>query len=156
MKRDPSLVSLSHDHHEGLIFAFRIRHGHGPSGEVWGAWTPADRARAAAAFFREHLAPHFQAEEEAIFPVLEPYLGPGERVVAELREEHARLRTMAGDLEGGTGDLAGTLRVFGELLERHIRKEERDLFALFEARVPPADIKRAGEAVAAILGRAGP
>lgn len=154
MKRDPSLIPLSHDHHEGLIFAFRIRHGHGPSGEVWEAQTPADRARETAGFFREHLAPHFQAEEEAIFPVLEPYLKPGERVVAELREEHAALRTLVEALEQGAGDLAGTLRVFGELLERHIRKEERDLFALFEARVPPTDVKRAGEVVAAILGGA--
>lgn len=156
MKRDPSLIPLSHDHHEGLIFAFRIRHGHGPSGEVWEARTAADQARETAAFFREHLAPHFRAEEQAIFPVLEPYLKPGERVVAELREEHAQLRALVEALEQGTGDLAGTLRAFGELLERHIRKEERDLFALFEARVPPADITRAGEAVAAILGRAAP
>lgn len=156
MKRDPSLVPLSHDHHEGLIFAFRIRHGHAPSGQVWEAQTPADRARETVAFFREHLAPHFRAEEEEIFPVLEPHLSPGERVVAELREEHARLRALVGDLERGMGDLAGTLRVFGELLERHIRKEERDLFALFEARVPPADIRRAGDAAAAILGRPAP
>ncbi|MBI4392162.1 MAG: hypothetical protein HY575_09765 [candidate division NC10 bacterium] len=55
------------------------------------------------------------------------------------------------------GDLPGTLRAFGERLdrhmERHIRKEERDPFALFEERVPPAEMKRAGEAVARILGR---
>lgn len=38
-------------------------------------------------------------------------------------------------------------------MERHIRKEERDPFALFEERVPAAEVKRAGEAVARILGR---
>ena len=50
------------------------------------------------------------------------------------------------------GDLPGTLRAFGELLERHIRKEEQELFVLFEERVPAAELKRAGEAVARILG----
>lgn len=153
MKRDPSLIPLSHDHREGLIFAFRIRHGHGPSGQPWDAATVADQARETLAFFRNHLTPHFRAEEEVIFPVLEPYLQPGERVVAELREEHARLRALAAELEAATGDLPETLRAFGELLERHIRKEEQDLFVLFEERVPADVLKRVGEAVARILGR---
>lgn len=152
MKRDPSLIPLSHDHHQGLVLAFRIRHGLGPSGQAWEAQSPADHARETVAFFRRDLVPHFQAEEEAIFPALEPYLRPGERVVAELREEHVRLRALVGGLEAGTGDVAGTLRAFGELLEQHIRKEERDLFVLFEERVPAAEAARAGEGVARILG----
>lgn len=153
MKRDPSLIPLSHDHHEGLIFAFRIQHGRGPSGRPWDAETAADQAREAVAFFRDHLTPHFRAEEEVIFPVLEPYLRPGEGVVAELREEHARLAALVRELEEATGDLPEALRAFGELLTQHIRKEEQDLFVLFEQRVPAAEVKRAGEAVARILER---
>lgn len=56
-------------------------------------------------------------------------------------------------LEEATGDLPGTLRAFGELLTQHIRKEEQELFVLFEQRVPAAEVKRAGEAVARILER---
>lgn len=153
MKRDPSLIPLSHDHHEGLILAFRIRHGQGPSGEAWEARTAADQARETVVFFRDHLPPHFRAEEEVLFPVLEPYLQPGERVVAELREEHTRLAALVAELEQATGDLLETLRTFGELLDRHIRKEEQDLFILFEQRVPAAEMKRAGEEVARILER---
>jgi hypothetical protein len=90
-----------------LILAFRIRHGRGPSGQAWEAQAAAGQARETVAFFRNDLTPHFRAEEEVIFPVLEPYLQPGERVVAELREELARLAALVRELEGGRGTCRG-------------------------------------------------
>jgi hemerythrin-like domain-containing protein len=52
----------------------------------------------------------------------------------QLVRDHDQLRRAMPQLEAGTG-LAKLIFDLGDLLERHIRKEERELFPLFEAHV---------------------
>ena len=57
MKRDPSLVPLSHDHHHALVQARRLREGAEPGASFL-------------RFFSEETIRHFCEEEERLFPAL--------------------------------------------------------------------------------------
>jgi len=125
VKRHPALVPLSHDHHHALVQARRLRE------DGLGA------AREFLRFFASETTRHFREEEELVFPLLY-----GDEPV-ELREvllQHQRLRSLAARLRTGED----VTRELGELLEAHIRLEERDLFELIQARVPEEHLARVG------------
>lgn len=93
--------------------------------------------------------PHFAAEEEGLFPIMEANLGRLP-LIEELREEHNRFRTWVEALRRSmkADASAETLQAFGALLHDHIRKEERVLFPIFEQQMPPEEARQAGEAIA--------
>ncbi len=132
MKRIPELHKLSADHHLGLVLARRARLAaegkscHSPS-EVW---EEIDRK------FRSELEPHFRIEEEYLVP---PMKAIGELgLIERLNEEHKALREIVLDRSARTLSL---LRDFGEILERHIRFEERELFETAQQLLPPEVFK---------------
>lgn len=66
-----------------------------------------------------------------LFPYLgevAPESGP---MIDELIQDHEQIRATASKLEAGAAS-AKLIFDLGDLLERHIRKEERELFPLFE------------------------
>jgi hemerythrin-like domain-containing protein len=136
-KRDPSLIPLSHDHHHGLVRVFRIRQA---------LRATADLEREAAVtrdFFKRDLAPHFRAEEEVLVPVLRECGGLGGDALSKLVDEHRMLERLVSEL----ARTITPLRDVADLLERHIRYEEREIFPAYEMRVPPG---RRGDVEAAI------
>lgn len=140
MKRHPALVALSQDHHDGLLLAVRLQQGTKALERLWShdpAWQAAEVVR----FFGEHLERHFAVEENVLFPLADRYL-VGDPVVDRLRSEHAELRRRAGALRAPSGDVREQLRRFGELLERHIRTEEREFFPACEERIPESELQR--------------
>ena len=136
MKRSPELSELTREHHKALVLARRA---------IVSPRDGADARALAAALpriFATELEPHFRVEEEALLP---PLREAGEHAqVARLLEEHRQLRALAEACAQGEG--AG-LADFGALLEAHVRYEERQLFPLAEAVLPPA-------ALAAVAARA--
>jgi quercetin dioxygenase-like cupin family protein len=131
VKRHPALVPLSHDHHHALVRARELRRA-ATAGE--------DERRAAAARFRRFFADetgrHFREEEEQLFPLLDGEPAP---LVQALRE-HQRLRALVRQL--GEDQSPETLVAVGELLEAHVRLEERVLFPLLEREVPRERLER--------------
>ncbi len=123
MKRSPALVRLSREHHAALVLAKRAQRAADADAESarrFGA-TLAER-------FATELDPHFRIEEESLLPALNK-AGGGELTPRTLAE-HRELRALLAD--AGSGDGA-SLRRFGELLEAHVRFEERELFARAES-----------------------
>ena len=121
------------------------------------ASTPRSRADETIAFFADHLAAHFRAEEEVLFRFLRPLLaGQPERLalidalVADHRELEARRDAVAA-AEGEA--LASALVAFADLLEAHVRREERELFEHFPDGVPVEDAHALGAAIRQLLGR---
>lgn len=47
------------------------------------------------------------------------------------------------------------LKAFGDLFERHIRCEERELFPFYEAHIPEAEAARLGAAITRLTAREG-
>jgi hemerythrin-like domain-containing protein len=135
MKRHPALREFSDDHHQGLVHARRLRRAaSGEEGE------PSEVARAFLDFWREDTSEHFRKEEEVLLPVLARHGGDVEAgSVVEMLAQHARVRGLVMQLsdEVSGGDVRPeTLRSIGELLEAHIRLEERRVFPEIEEFLP--------------------
>lgn len=148
--RHPSLIPLSHDHHHGLALALRCRKQALGQLKPMGAAGLRERAAEFLEFYRSNLALHFRAEEEALFPPMRAVLPDISSLLDELAREHAALRQGATQLEAGLG-LAKLVFDLGDLLERHIRKEERELFPLFEKHAESLNAEAVGAALKDIL-----
>jgi len=153
-KRDPSLIPLSHDHHHGLVLAFRLREGLPRNRQP--ADNPQEQAEDAIRFFHDNLITHFRAEEEVLFPVIRAYVPHAAAMLDTLTSEHSEIRAQVAILTHAGPDAATLqtrLKAFADLLERHIRCEERELFPLYETYVPEAEAIRVGEEVIGITKR---
>jgi hemerythrin-like domain-containing protein len=140
MKRHPALIPLSRDHHDGLVQAVRLRRA-AADGDA--------SARLAAArefveFFRNERL-HLRDEEEELFPLLLRHVQSELAPLREARVQHLQLEGFARTLEiavaAGSVDRE-TLDAVGELLDAHVRLEERQLFPLIEELVPDDELRR--------------
>ena len=135
MLRHPSLIPLSHQHHDALMLCVRIERGlrGDPSPEK-----AAELARKAADLFELELRNHFDLEERLLFPAIQQHLGPVP-LVEELIAEHRRL-------EGLIARLPETLPEFAAALQAHIRREEAELFEAVQGRLPEDCLDKLGRA----------
>jgi hemerythrin-like domain-containing protein len=127
VKRHAALVPLSHDHHDALVAARRLRHG------ADGA-EPAVAAADFLGFFAAETVRHFREEEELLFPQVVDRDEARELVVVALLD-HQRLHALAAELTAllAAGEVnAAVMRALAEGLEAHIRLEERRLFPMIE------------------------
>ena len=126
MKRCDGLAPLSREHHAALVLAKRL---------AAAQRAPALREGLAAAVtdtFARELDPHFRTEEAALLPLL---MEAGEtELVARTLREHDELRELVRRIRSGDAD---ALWPFGAKLDAHVRFEERKLFPLAEAVLPP-------------------
>jgi iron-sulfur cluster repair protein YtfE (RIC family) len=148
--RHSSLIPLSQDHHHGLALALRCRKQSLGQIKPMGVEGLQERAKEFLAFYANNLVPHFQAEEEILFPLLRSAVPGSGEMIDELVENHAEIRQAIPRLEAGAG-LAKLIFDLGDLLERHIRKEERELFPLFEQHVEGTKAENAGGEIKKIL-----
>ena len=80
-------------------------------------------------FFKATLQGHFDLEEAYIFPLVLERMQNQAALIADLRQDHKRLRRLIEELERTPSlDLDTKLPALGRLIEVHIRKEERGLF----------------------------
>lgn len=116
MKRNPSIAPLSRDHHFGLLFCWKIRQGIRNG-------IPCSRILPYIAYsWEQHLQPHFQEEEELLFPFLS---GEGKATALAAHEAISRL---VSSLLKNEHPAADELILLADLLDEHIRFEERILF----------------------------
>jgi len=126
VKRVPELRDLSDDHHTGLVLARRCRQA-GRAGSKLSPERVWDQVLEA---FSSHLEPHFQIEDHHLLPALEAI---GEVALAQrVRDDHTALRALR-QSEALSRSLLGR---FGQLLESHIRYEERQVFETTQDRLP--------------------
>jgi hemerythrin-like domain-containing protein len=149
--RHPSLIPLSHDHHHGLALALRCRKQALGQLKPMGAEGLRERSREFREFFEANLVNHFRAEEEVLFPELSARVPQSEEIIQLLLREHEQIRSAIPNLNEEVG-LAKLVFDLGDLLERHIRKEERELFPFFEEHLDVFDVGSVGERIRTILG----
>jgi len=148
--RHPSLISLSHDHHYGLALALRCRKQALGQLKPMGPAGLHERARELFDFFAGNLIAHFRAEEEVLFPYLREVAPESGPMIDELIQDHEQIRATAPKLEAAVA-LAKLIFDLGDLLECHIRKEERELFPLFEQHADPEKAEAIGAAMKKIV-----
>lgn len=132
MRRDRSLIPLSHQHQHGLALCVLIDRGlkKDPSREN------VDKlSKMAADMARIELLSHFQVEEQVLFPAVRPLI-ENTALIDELISQHREMEQMIEQLANQSGAARKrTLLRFGDLLNRHIRSEERRLFQQIQATV---------------------
>jgi iron-sulfur cluster repair protein YtfE (RIC family) len=100
-------------------------------------------------FFKATLQSHFDAEEAYVFPVVLERMQDQAALIAELQQDHKRLRSLIEGLERTpSSDLDTRLPALGRLVEVHIRKEERVLFQAIQSNLSPAELDKIGEKLA--------
>jgi len=141
-RRHESLIPLSHEHHDALMLAWRLLTGNLSKRE------PELRARHVSAFFEYRLINHMRLEEELLYPACRAVLGVEASLIDVLLSDHRELRAKAAAIKAGSYDGVDS---FCDLLERHIRTEERQLFVLAETRMKPAKMTELGRQIKAQL-----
>ena len=116
--RDASLIPLSHQHHNGLALCILIRRSLAADSSPENL---AKCARKAIDRYEVELINHFEIEEQVLFPACE-----GIPLVATLLSQHRELESQIANLR--TSPSPELLEQFCELLTRHIRLEENELF----------------------------
>lgn len=120
IKRSTQLAPLSREHHDGLLFAWKIKQGLANR-------TPLETLRNYAMWYwRHHIKPHFFQEEK----ILVPYMPAGHPMAVRMKEEHDHIRELILGLDEEAD--ARTLVLLCDLINNHIRFEERELFGFME------------------------
>jgi len=139
LQRHPALVPLSHDHHHGLVAAQRLKRGEPAYKEL------SDAAVSIVELWDRELREHFDEEETALFPTIATELPA---MVERAMREHRAMRDTVARCCAGSFD-EKTVRAFGELLESHIRFEEREMFPMVQRILGPNELSGIGERIAA-------
>ena len=145
MLRDPSLIPLSHQHHNGLALCVMTRRSLAADD------TPAHVAKLAQRAvdrYELELANHFEIEEQVLFPAcgaMPLFAQLVSELIALLVAEHRMIERQIAQLR--TAPTGALLEEFCALLSRHIRREESELFEQIQRTLPREVLDRAGKEI---------
>ena len=127
LKRHEGLQPLSREHHQGLILAMNVDKGVKKEVEF-------NRiAKYIKVHYEEILKPHFQFEESDVFTFL-----PEENKLRKVAEkQHVEIIEVVQNL-----NKIKDCKRFADLLRKHIRFEERELFELIQTHVDPIELSQ--------------
>ncbi len=128
MKRHESLIPLSRDHHTALLCCWKIREA------IKKGVTPERISLYVDYFFNQHLLAHFHEEETLVFCHNEGEL------INKARTDHQELIALATRIKKDRSN--EMLLQFADLLDNHIRFEERILFPYLESLLPKEKLKQ--------------
>jgi hemerythrin-like domain-containing protein len=123
IKRSEQLQPLSREHHDGLLFVWKLKQGleNRVSMEILKEYT--------SWYWRHHIRPHFFQEEKILIPFM-PVQHP---MAVQLKKEHDYIRELILNIDREP-DKHDFIRL-SNLIESHIRFEERELFQFLEERL---------------------
>lgn len=129
IKRSEQLAPLSREHHDGLLFVWKIRQGMKND-------TGIDKLRSYALWYwKEHIKPHFYQEEKILLPFL-----PGDHpLVQQMKREHEQIRELVLTIDQEAEK--ELLVILCDLVDKHIRFEERQLFGFIEQLLTPPQLQ---------------
>ena len=133
MKRSEALASLSHDHHQALVVAQKLRRGTDTT-------APRNAVQRTSATGPAMGPRHFRLEEELLFPAYAGYGDPYDPRVLRALGDHAMIRHRAGALAATPTAAPATLEQLGAELAAHVRLEEREVFPMIERLVPSDEL----------------
>lgn len=120
LKRSKELAPLSREHHDGLLFVWKIRQGLANGTSI------ATMCNYSKWFWTNHIKPHFKDEEK----VLIQHLPADNPMVVQMIDEHKQIRDLIHTLDKEPE--MKLLEQLADFLNNHIRFEERELFVYAE------------------------
>ena len=138
IKRNPAIVTFSKDHHFTLLLVWKIRQGLKKEIE------PSRIINYVAHFFDTDLIFHFEEEETLLFSKL-----PSDNLLRlQAEEEHKLIKFEIDALRKNSDDKMG-IENFANILEKHIRFEERELFNYLQEIFSEDELSEIAEAMEA-------
>lgn len=135
MLRDPALIPLSHDHQHALALCVLVE-------RALAAGTDPDEQRLKIVqHFDREMHAHFAKEEQILFPSLLPF-PELQNIIEALLSDHREIRQLVDSFR--TQAAPAQLLSFVELLRRHVRREERELFESAQRLLSPSQIHELG------------
>src|SRR5215203_3664118 len=121
IKRNQHIIPLSKDHHFVLLFCWKIRQGLKMQIE-------SQRIKNYVRyFFKEHMEPHFQHEEQLLFTPV------NDEKVKKALNDHQDIRNLISQVLQSSNEAgSGLLSTVANTVEAHVRYEERELFPHLE------------------------
>ena len=150
--RDPSLLVLSRHHQSGLQIAVLIDRG--LKGEPTGERVT-ELVGQVTRLAESELFEHFEVEETVLFPAVRPVIDSGE-LLDTLVAGHRTMEELVRRLAAADYDeRLSLLKSFGELLLRHIRMEERELFRQVQDLMDATQLEELGRKITAKIEATG-
>jgi hemerythrin-like domain-containing protein len=132
IKRSAALSPLSREHHEGLLFAWKIRQG------LQKNIDPDRISKFTKWFWDTDLQYHFQKEETILAPLLTDRADLKEQLLAE----HNQIKNLLKSVE--IDHSIETIKKLSDVVNDHIRFEERVLFKFIEDTVSKKTLEEIG------------
>ncbi len=133
IKRSKALVALSKEHHFDLLLAWKLRRG-------IKAGVSASRMGAYVNYLNEQLiAPHFRDEEILLYD----RLPKNDKMCSRALKDHQRLRELIALVTKADNQDLNPFTELSDLIEDHVRYEERELFPYIEQQLPAGDLSEA-------------
>lgn len=125
MKRHESLIPLSKQHHDALILGQLIK----KDAPVYkGLPTSIEGKRKyTLEKFRDHLVPHFEAEELILIPFILGSDKEVDEISQKVINQHKQISDLVEEIRN-QNDVEDNLNRLGNLISEHVRLEERSLF----------------------------
>jgi iron-sulfur cluster repair protein YtfE (RIC family) len=131
MKRNENIIPLSHDHHHALLCCWKIRQGLKNKAELNRIQKYVDY------FWNGHLKEHFKEEEEILFPYLQ------DEFTKRIQSEHDELKLLKNEIVANVS--MENLEQFADLLDNHVRFEERQWFPHLEENLTEIQLLEIGK-----------
>lgn len=138
MKRHPSLIPLSKFHRD-ILFLALIAKANAPDVKGYPE-TVEGKIDYALDFYEGKLKPHFEKEEKRLFETLQGRFEDLDEIIQELRKERKMIHKQFENLKAERKK--DQLNQLGELLEKHVRKEERVFFQKVQDLLSPAELDK--------------
>jgi hemerythrin-like domain-containing protein len=137
IKRNENIAKLSRDHHASLMFCWKLRQG------IKFGISTERMVRYVQYFLNQHFLPHFTEEEEILFAPLKD-----ETVQKAIDEHVVILRNTNEIIFSGKENQQKELEDLADLVDGHVRYEERILFPHLEQKLSEAQLEEIGKKIA--------
>ena len=136
IKRNENIAKLSRDHHASLMFCWKLRQGIKQH-------ISTERVVSYIKYFLDnHMALHFKEEEDILFQPLQ------DDKVHKAISDHVEILKLANTvLVSGKKDLSAKLSQLADLVDAHVRYEERILFPHLEQNLTDNQLENIGRAI---------
>ena len=134
IKRSVHIAQLSREHHFSLLFCWKIKKGIRKSVE------PSRIIQYILYFWKEHLLPHF-LEEDILFEKVD------DKMVQRAYTEHHQINNLVmslGSIKEEEDKVQAAIQI-ADLVDSHVRFEERELFPHLEAAIEESELAKIGK-----------
>jgi hemerythrin-like domain-containing protein len=134
IKRNEHIIKLSKDHHFTLLFCWKIRNGLKFNADPIINYVQY--------FWQHHMQPHFMEEETILFTPVK------DAAVQKALDEHTEIAAQIKGLYVDDENVTNKLSTLADIVDKHVRYEERELFPHLEQVLTNEQLEQIGKQLA--------